>query len=95
MRVRGLSTAIRGQRSEIRKTLVGVHGLPGPKIRTWGTRHPALLMKYQFYPYAHRELAKTIAAELNLPVDRPARLNQNTLDRFLNWHLKKLKRMKL
>jgi hypothetical protein len=52
-----------------------------------------LIMKYQFYPYAHRELAKTIASELKLPVDCPARLNQNTLDRFLNWHLKKLQRL--
>jgi hypothetical protein len=50
-------------------------------------------MKYQFYPYAHRELARTIAAELNLPVDCPARLNQNTLDRFLNWHLNRLRRI--
>ena len=38
--VRGISTEIRGQRSEIRKTLAGVHGLPGPKIRTRDTRRP-------------------------------------------------------
>lgn len=50
----------------------------------------ALIMKYQFYPYAHRELARTVAADLGLPVDCPARLNQTTLDRLLNWHLKKL-----
>lgn len=52
----------------------------------------ALLMKYQFYPYAHREFARTVAAELELPVDCPARLYQGTLDRLLNWHLKKLHR---
>ena len=52
-----------------------------------------LLMKYQFYPYAHRRFAKTVAEELNLPVDCPARLNENTLARFLNWHLKKLQRL--
>ena len=52
----------------------------------------ALLMKYQFYPYAHLDLARTVSAELNLPVDCPARLNQNTLDRFLNWHSNKLRR---
>ncbi len=51
-----------------------------------------LLMKFQFYPYAHRELARTIASQLDLPVDCPARLNQSTLDRFLNWHLRKLSR---
>jgi hypothetical protein len=52
-----------------------------------------LLMKYQFYPYAHRIFARTIAEELSLPVDCPARLNQSTLDRFLNWHLRKLERL--
>lgn len=58
----------------------------------WDAGGFALLMKYQFYPYAHRELARTIASELNLPVDCPARLNENTLNRFLNWHLLKLQR---
>jgi hypothetical protein len=49
-----------------------------------------LLMKYQFYPFAHRSFARTVASELALPVDCPACLSQSTLDRFLNWHLRKL-----
>jgi hypothetical protein len=47
-----------------------------------------LIMKYQFYPVAYRELATQIRAELGLPVDCPARLQDSTLDRFLRWHLK-------
>jgi len=53
----------------------------------------ALLMKYQFYPYAHRELARTVSTRLGLPVDCPARLSQGTLDRLLNLHLQKLQRI--
>jgi hypothetical protein len=52
-------------------------------------------MKYQFYPFAHRNFAKLVATDLGLPVDCPARLNQTTLDRFLKWHLRKLERENL
>ncbi len=31
----------------------------------------ALVFKYQLYPWAHRELAKTVQRELGLPVDSP------------------------
>lgn len=51
-----------------------------------------LLMKYQFYPFAHRDLARKVRATLNLPVDCPARLQDTTLDRLLRGHLKKLNR---
>ena len=38
IRDRDQGAEIRGQRSEIRKTLVEVRGLPGLKIETWGTQ---------------------------------------------------------
>lgn len=46
----------------------------------------SLIMKYQFYPISHRALANQIRAELGLPVDCPARLQDATLQRFLSWH---------
>lgn len=46
----------------------------------------ALILKYQLYPWAHRELAKTVRSELGLPVDAPRRLNEGTMKRFLSWH---------
>lgn len=52
----------------------------------------SLIMKYQFYPLSHRELAQRVRNELSLPVDCPARLQDSTLERFLNWHLGKLRR---
>lgn len=50
----------------------------------------SLLMKYQFYPFAHREFAKTVSQSLGLPVDCPDRLLDGTLQRFLNWHTRNL-----
>ncbi len=46
----------------------------------------ALILKYQLYPWTHRELAKMVANELELPVDSPRALEQGTMDRFLRWH---------
>ena len=53
----------------------------------------SLIMKYQFYPVYHRELAQRVKTELNLPVDCPTRLQDATLQRFLKWHLGKLRRL--
>jgi hypothetical protein len=46
----------------------------------------ALIIKYQLYPWAHRELARKVRTELNLPVDAPRRLSDGTMARFLRWH---------
>jgi hypothetical protein len=46
----------------------------------------ALILKYQLYPWSHRELAKRVANELNLPVDAPRALADGTMARFLRWH---------
>ena len=48
----------------------------------------ALILKYQMYPWGHRDLAKRVAGELRLPVDSPRALSDGTMQRFLNWHLK-------
>jgi hypothetical protein len=45
-----------------------------------------LLMGRQFYPIALAELATQVKNDLGLPVDTPARLEDGTLNRLLNWH---------
>jgi hypothetical protein len=52
----------------------------------------SLIMKYQFYPLSHRALATRVRTELGLPVDCPTRLQDSTLQRFLNWHQRKFLR---
>lgn len=54
----------------------------------------SLIMKYQFYPVTQQELARRVRTELELPVDTPARLRDETLRRFLNWHNGKLERIR-
>lgn len=48
----------------------------------------ALILKYQLYPWAHKELAKRVKMELGLPVDAPRVLAEGTMKRFLAWHRK-------
>ena len=50
----------------------------------------ALILKYQLYPWTHRELAKRVREELDLPVDAPRFLAEGTMNRFLQWHRKKV-----
>jgi hypothetical protein len=57
----------------------------------WKAGGFALILKYQLYPYSHRELAKKVAKELRLPVDSPRRLSDGTMKRFMDWHSKRLK----
>lgn len=49
-----------------------------------------LILKYQLYPWSHKELARRVAGELGLPVDAPRALNEGTMQRFLAWHRKNL-----
>ncbi len=46
----------------------------------------ALILKYQLYPWAHRDLARRVRTELGLPVDAPRALEDGTMARFLRWH---------
>lgn len=49
-----------------------------------------LILKYQLYPWGHRDLAKKVARELGLPVDAPRALYDGTMKRFVGWHAKQL-----
>lgn len=49
-----------------------------------------LILKYQLYPWSHRDLAKKVAQELGLPVDAPRALYDGTMKRFVGWHSKQL-----
>lgn len=50
----------------------------------------ALVMGYQLYPWAHRELARRVREGLGLPVDAPRRIKDGTMQRFVNWHERRL-----
>lgn len=50
----------------------------------------ALILKYQLYPWAHRDLAKRVREEFGLPVDSPRRLQVGTMQRFVGWHERQL-----
>jgi hypothetical protein len=50
----------------------------------------AMILKYQLYPWTHRDLAEKVRTELGLPVDAPRRLADGTMDRFLKWHRARL-----
>ena len=50
----------------------------------------ALIMKYQLYPWSHKDLARKVAKELGLPVDAPRALEDGTMAKFLRWHGKQV-----
>jgi len=61
-----------------------------PKVwvnELWRQGGFALILKWQLYPLAHKDLAKRVAAELGLPVDSPQRLADGTMARFVAWHV--------
>lgn len=45
-----------------------------------------MILKYQLYPWSHRQLATRVQKELGLPVDSPRALAEGTMARFLRWH---------
>ncbi len=49
-----------------------------------------LILKYQLYPWTHKELAKRVSEALQLPVDAPKALHDGTMQRFITWHNKNL-----
>ena len=49
-----------------------------------------LILKYQLYPWTHKDLAKRVKEQLDLPVDAPRTLYDVTMKRFLTWHEKNL-----
>ena len=44
-----------------------------------------MIIRYQFYPWTHRDLAREISEKLGLPVDAPRRIADGTMQRFENW----------
>jgi hypothetical protein len=50
-----------------------------------------LVLKYQLYPLADKDLAKRVANDLGLPVDSPRALEEGTMERFFKWHEKHVK----
>lgn len=50
-----------------------------------------LVLKYQLYPQYHKDLALRVRKELELPVDSPKALKDETMHRFMKWHEKKVK----
>jgi len=52
----------------------------------------ALILKYQLYPWAHKDLARRVREELELPVDAPKALEDGTMERFVGWHIRNVNR---
>lgn len=50
----------------------------------------ALILKFQLYPWSHRQLARRVREEFGLPVDAPKALEDGTMQRFLRWHVRQL-----
>jgi hypothetical protein len=64
-----------------------------PKVwinELWQAGGFALILKYQLYPLAHKDLARRVREELGLPVDSPRALADGTMARFVEWHAKSL-----
>lgn len=52
-----------------------------------------LIFKYQLYPFGQKGFADEVRARLRLPTDSPARIEDGTVKRLLDWHLKRLGRL--
>jgi len=48
----------------------------------------SLIFKWQLYPYGREDLARRVREKFGLPVDCPRAIQEGTIRRFLNWHLK-------
>lgn len=49
-----------------------------------------LVFEWQLYPFGRRDLAKRVRERLGLKVDSPKAINDGTIQRLLNWHVKNL-----
>ena len=72
---------------------LGIHPIFAARMlpRTWiaelvGAGGYAMIMKYQLYPWTHKNLARRVASELGLPVDAPRAIQEGTMQRLLGWH---------
>lgn len=51
-----------------------------------------LIFKYQLYPFGQKAFADEVQARLRLPTDSPARIEDGTVKRLLDWRVKRLKK---
>lgn len=51
-----------------------------------------LIFKYQLYPFGQKAFADEVRGRLGLPTDSPSRIEDGTVKRLLDWHLKNLTR---
>jgi hypothetical protein len=49
-----------------------------------------LIFKYQLYPFGHKQFAEEVRVRLMLPTDSPARIEDGTVKRLLDWHAESL-----
>lgn len=49
-----------------------------------------LIFKYQLYPFGQKAFADEVRARLRLPTDSPARIEEGTVHRLLDWHVKQM-----
>ena len=47
-----------------------------------------MILRFQLYPWTHRELARRVSSRFKLPVDAPRQIEDGTMIRFLKWHEK-------
>jgi len=52
----------------------------------------SLVFKHQLYPFHLGKFAKQLREELGLPIDCPHAIERGTIERFLNWHLRELRK---
>jgi hypothetical protein len=52
----------------------------------------ALILEYQLYPLSHKSFADEVRTRLQLPVDAPRALYDGTMQRFVSWHERQLRK---
>jgi hypothetical protein len=52
-----------------------------------------LIFKYQLYPFGEKTFADEVRTKLRLPVDSPLRIEEGTVKRLADWHVRKLKKL--
>jgi hypothetical protein len=77
------------QKLNIRPVFV-VRMMPKTWIQELQVKGGFALIKYQLYPWTHKNLARKVARELEIPVDSPRVLKETTMNRFIKWHEKQV-----
>jgi hypothetical protein len=74
------------------RPLFAVRMMPKTWINeTQGMGGYCLIMKWQLYPWGHKELARRVEVELGLPVRCVSEVEQGLMERLLTWHKKHVK----